>query len=74
MDPEQLEDDLRATIESVTADAERLAEIERQKAELPVEDGRVLNLSKEAEAIARRLVPKTVAETELVEDARATAG
>ena len=70
----ELEDDLRATIESVTADAERLAEIERQKAGLPVEDGRMMDLAREAEAIARKLVPKTVTETALVEEAQATTG
>lgn len=69
----ELEDDFRATTESVAADAERLAQIERRKAELPVDDGRVMELSKEAEAIARRLVPKTLAETDLVEEAQAAA-
>jgi len=69
-----LEDDLNATIESVAADAQRLAEIEAEKAELPVEDERVMDLSLEAEAIARKLVPKTVAETELVKEAQAAAG
>jgi hypothetical protein len=66
-----LEDDLRATTESIAADAERLAEIERQKGQLPVEDDRVMDLAKEAESIARKLVHKTVAEVELVEEAQA---
>jgi cysteine sulfinate desulfinase/cysteine desulfurase-like protein len=63
------EDDLRATTEDIAADAEELKAIERQKARLEPEDPRMLELSEEVERIARRIVPKTVAERRLVEEA-----
>jgi hypothetical protein len=61
----EADDDLRATSEDVVADAERLREIEERKQSLPPDDPELLTLSEEAERIARRLVPKTVAEKEL---------
>ena len=61
-----LQSDLRSTTESIAADAERLRSIEEQKSRLEVGDPRLLTLSAEAEQIARRLVPKTAAESDLV--------
>jgi len=58
-------DDLRATSEDVAADAERLRLIEERKQTLPADDPELIELSEEAERIARRLVPKTVAQREL---------
>jgi hypothetical protein len=58
-------DDLRATSEDVVADAERLRRIEERKQALPSDDPELLELSDEAERIARGLVPKTVAQKEL---------
>ena len=58
-------DDLRATSESIAADADRLREIEERKQELPDGDPALVELSKEAEEVARDIVPKTVAEREL---------
>jgi hypothetical protein len=58
-------DDLRATSEDVAADAERLRLIEERKQALPADDPELLELSAEAERIARGLVPKTVAQSEL---------
>ena len=58
-------DDLRATSEDVAADAERLRLIEERKQTLPADDPELIELSEEAERIARRLVPKTVAQSEL---------
>ena len=58
-------DDLRATSEDVAADAERLRQIEERKQALPPDDPELIELSAEAERIARRLVPKTVAQKEL---------
>ena len=58
-------DDLRATSEDVVADAERLRDIEERKQSLPSDDPELLELSDEAEQIARRLVPKTVAQKQL---------
>lgn len=64
------EHDLRATTEDIAADAARLKEIEEEKGRLGPDDPRVLALAKEGEAIARRLVPKTVAEREMATEAR----
>ncbi len=58
-------DDLRATSEDVAADAERLRQIEERKQALPPDDPELIELSAEAERIARGLVPKTVAQKEL---------
>jgi hypothetical protein len=67
-----LENDLRATAEDIAADAARLAAIEEEKAGLGSDDPRLLELSAEGEAIARRLMPKTAAETQLAAEALAT--
>lgn len=69
-----LENDLRATAEDIAADAARLTAIEDEKARLGTDDPRLVELSAESEAIARRLVPKTVAERELADEAVATDG
>jgi hypothetical protein len=58
-------DDLRATSEDVAADAERLRLIEERKQALSSDDPELIELSAEAERIARGLVPKTVAQKEL---------
>ena len=58
-------DDLRATSEDVVADAERLRRIEERKQALPADDPELIELSAEAERIARGLVPKTVVQREL---------
>ena len=69
-----LDSDLRATAEDIAADAARLAAIEEEKARLGTDDPRLLELSQEGEEIARRLVPKTAAESELAGEALATDG
>jgi len=69
-----LENDLRATAEDIAADAARLAAIEKEKEGLETDDPRLLELSAEGEKIARRLVPKTAAESELAGEALATEG
>ncbi len=63
---DDLEEDIRATAQSIEADADRLAAIEDEKTQLAPTDPRLLELSREAEVIAKRLVPKTVAERALV--------
>jgi hypothetical protein len=70
----ELENDLRATAEDIAADAARLAEIEDEKGRLDADDPRLVELSVEGEALARRLVPKTAAESELAAEALATDG
>jgi hypothetical protein len=62
---DDLEEDLRATAQSIEADADRLAAIEDEKKTLGSTDPRLLELSREAELISKRLVPKTVAERAL---------
>ena len=69
-----LDNDLRATAEDIAADAARLAAIEEEKARLGTDDPRLLELSAEGEEIARRLVPKTAAESELAGEALAIDG
>ncbi len=61
------ENDLRATAEDIAADSARLTRIEGEKAGLDGDDPRLTDLSAESEKIALRLVPKTVAERELVD-------
>jgi hypothetical protein len=63
---DELEEDIRATAQSIETDADRLAAIEDEKKLLGSTDPRLLELSREAEAIAKRLVPKTIAERALV--------
>ena len=67
---DDLEEDVRATAQSIEADADRLAAIEDEKKTLNSADPRLLELSREAELISKRLVPKTVAERALVENQR----
>jgi hypothetical protein len=61
----ETESDMKATRDDLLADARRLEEIELEKAALEPDDPRVTELSREAEALARGMVPKTVAQTEL---------
>ena len=62
------DDDLKATAEDIAADAGRLEAIESHKAELDADDPRMVELSAESEELARRIVPKTVAQRELVHE------
>ena len=64
------DDDLKATVETITAESERLTDVEREKATLEPDDPRMTDLSAEAERLAQRLVPLTAAETDLVAEAR----
>ena len=66
----ELEDDLHATADSITADAERLAAIEVEKEALEADDPRMIELSAESERLAGGLVPKTSAETQLAKEAK----
>jgi hypothetical protein len=63
---DDLQEDIRSTAESIELDADRLAAIEDEKKLLDPGDPRLLELSREAELISKRLVPKTVAERALV--------
>ena len=63
----ELENDMRATAESIASDAARLNGIEEEKADLEPDDPRLVELSVESDNLARRIVPKTAAERELAE-------
>jgi hypothetical protein len=65
-----VDDDLRATGETIAADAQRLTDVEREKATLEADDPRMTELSAEAERLAQRIVPLTAAESDLVAEAR----
>ena len=62
------QDDLKAISEDLVVDAERVVEIETVKARLDVGDPRLPDLAAESERLVRAMVPKTVAERELVEE------
>jgi hypothetical protein len=66
----ELEDDLRATADSIAGDAERIAAIEVEKQSLEVDDPRMVELSAESERLAARLMPKTSAELDLAAKAQ----
>lgn len=68
----ELDDDLRATADSIATDAERLAAIEEEKRVLEPDDPRMTELSAEGERLAEGLVPKTNAETQLAKEAKST--
>jgi hypothetical protein len=61
----ELDDDLKATAESVIDDARRLEAVETAKSDLDPDDGRVTALATEARTIARRILLKTEIEHEL---------
>jgi hypothetical protein len=58
-----VEKDLKATSRDLVADAARLQAIETEKAALDPSDPKVLELSREAEAIAADIPLKTAVET-----------
>jgi hypothetical protein len=68
----ELGDDLHATSASIAVDAERLAAIEEEKEVLDADDPRMIELSAESEHLARGLVVKTSAETQLAKEAKTT--
>jgi hypothetical protein len=63
----ELDNDLRATAEDIATDAARLSRIEGEKAGLEADDPRMVELSAEGEQLARRILPKSVAERELAD-------
>jgi hypothetical protein len=63
-----IEDDFRATAESLAADAERLRTIEREKSTLELDDPRLETLAAESSEIAERVRVKSLLEEELVHE------
>lgn len=68
----EAQDDLRATADSIIADAGRLAAVETEKRGLAPGDPRLVRLSEAAEDIARQIVPKTYAESEIATELKPT--
>ena len=64
---EEAHDDLLATSESISADAERLQAIEAHKRELEPGDPRLDNLAMEAERIGQQIAVKTTIETDIAD-------
>ena len=61
-------DDLRSIGESIAADAQRLREIETEKADLPPDDPRVLMLSEAAVRLVEVIARKTESQRALAND------
>ena len=62
-----LHEDLRSTEDSIRHDADRLKDLEDEKAATDPDDPQIRQLSEEAEHVAARLHDKTTAERELTE-------
>jgi len=58
-------EDLRATTESIAHDAQRLRDLELEKASLQVDDPRLQDLSAEGRRLGERLARSTRAEEQL---------
>jgi hypothetical protein len=63
---DDLAEDLRATTESIAHDAQRLRELELEKASLDLDDPRLQELSEEGRRLGERLAHSTRAEEQLV--------
>jgi hypothetical protein len=59
-------DDLRATADSIAADAERLASVEREKTRRPADGPAVERLSRQARVLSDRIGAKVTVEQDLV--------
>ena len=66
-DMSELEHDLRATTEDIAANSARITEIETRRAGCAADDPKLPELSAETERLARRIVPKAAAESDLVD-------
>jgi hypothetical protein len=62
-----LAEDIRSTTESIAHDAQRLRELELEKAALDVDDPRLQELSEEGRRLGERLAHSTRAEEQLVQ-------
>ena len=69
MSVSDLDDDVRATAESIATDADRLKQIERTKALLPADDPRVAELAREAEVLIDEMAAKASEQSLLVDNA-----
>jgi hypothetical protein len=69
---DDLAQDLRATTESIAHDAQRLRDIELEKASLDVDDPRLRDLSEEGRRLGERLADSTKVEEQLAREAAGT--
>jgi|GEM_PF-1466663 len=65
----ELDDDLKATAQSIIRDAERISEIEQVKLGMDAADPQVERLAREAETVAADLLQKAAVEHDLAIDA-----
>jgi hypothetical protein len=66
-DVSNLEDDLKATVETLQTDVEALKDIEDLKADLEPTDPRIRDLSRAAESLGKRVAIETTVERELAD-------
>src|SRR3954453_15439108 len=64
-----VDEDVKALSSSLVNDANELARIEAEKKQLPADDPRSSDIARRSEEIAREILPKTVAERELTDEA-----
>jgi len=62
-------EDVKALSSSLVNDANELARIEAEKKQLPADDPRSSDIARRSEEIAREILPKTVAERQLTDEA-----
>ena len=67
----ELQNDLKASAEDLTADAERVQAIEAEKVELPPGHPRAVELAAEAEDLTQAMVDKARAQSALIGEAAA---
>jgi len=65
----ELDDDLKATAQSIIEDAGRISDIEQAKLGMDAADPRVKQLAREAETVAADVLQKAVVEHEIAIDA-----
>jgi hypothetical protein len=69
-DDRRRQDDVRATADSLVADADRLDEVEAKKAELDVDDPRLPALAEEATKLTERMAAKARIQERLIKDSQ----
>ena len=69
----ELEQDIRATADDISADAERVIRLEGEKKELDAEDPRRAEVAREIESLTAKQARSARVETTLVDEAAAAA-
>jgi hypothetical protein len=73
-DDRRRQDDVRATADSLVADADRLDEVEATKAELDVDDPRLPGLAEEATRLTEKMAAKARIQERLIKDSQRDPG